>query len=125
MKLLQLLLDHSICYWSIAIVVSVFYGIQGILIQRHVVAEEKETRHWEVWEPWLIQYPEYFLHNLSCSLAGFISLYVLSDIAVKVSPIDKISGGTGTVIVFLSLVAILGISGKLSYVLIHSRFLGK
>jgi hypothetical protein len=125
MEPFTLLLNHSCIYWIFAVAISLVFAVQGALIQRHEVEKENryEIKRWKRWEPWLIHYPEYFLYNLVCSLAGFGAFYVESRILVSLPDLSNISGGTATFLVFLSLMSILGISGKLSYILLHARFL--
>jgi hypothetical protein len=43
---------------------------------------------------------------------------------VSISDFSSISGGTATLIVFLSLIAILGIAGKLSFIFYHGKIFG-
>lgn len=133
MKFLSFPETYSCFYWSIALFLSLFYGLQGILIKLHETHNENvdlkkyERKEWSLLERIIIQCSEYFLFNFVCSMAGFVALYVECKIILSINGFEgltKIGSGTSVFLIFLSLIAILGISGKLSFIFFHGKIFG-
>lgn len=105
----------------IAIVVSIYHGYRGYVLQRVTVQiqEDEAKKGAKVWawtrtEIFVVRYLYDSLFYFFCSLIGFISLWVaIIIITSKDTSVQNISGGASALFVFLIIVAILGISGQL------------
>lgn len=118
-------------FWLAAFVVSTFYGYQGFRIKLHethnenIDLKEKKREEWGCCDRILIQCSEYFIFNFICGLSGFAAFYVECKIWLQLSSdLTKINGGLATLLVFLTLLAILGIAGKLSFIFFHGKIFG-
>lgn len=121
-------------YWIFAVLASGFYGYRGILYWQHHVGienarlkEEKlrdaEKLVWTRCQRIVVHYIQDFIYNFVCSLSGFIALYFEIEIikSLKGAYLD-ISAGTAATLAFLSLIAIIGISGALPRILWRKGF---
>ncbi len=116
-------------YWLIAVGLSLYYGIRGMLIKnRHVINENIQLEKgqppltpWTKKEKVLVHFIQDFIFNAFCSMAGFVSLWILAHVFPSVDSSSKIDAGLAVLIVFLALLAITGIGGILPYVIVHGK----
>lgn len=132
MSPLMIPITHPGFYWGLAFVASVYYGTRGVLIQRHQATNENirlenrepEEKPWTSFEITWVHCIQDFIYNATCSLAGFAALYVECKVFESIrttGTLSNIPGGTVVLIGFLSLIAILGISGQLPFILYHGK----
>lgn len=114
--------NHLNWYIFIAIVTSLYYGSRGPLIQNHNQKGRDKKKNWSGFGLVYVLCIQDFFFNFVCSLAGFISLYLLCVMVPSLGDISKIAAGTGILMVFLALIAISGISGQLPSMLARGRF---
>ena len=117
-------------YIILASLLSIYYGIRGIFMQRihsdqlNIEIEKDKGRKWKKREIIFVRYIQDFIFNFVCSIAGFFALFLEYKIFLKIENIAAIDTGTSLLLVFLSLLAIAGISGQLPFLLLHGRFPG-
>src|SRR6266852_4953227 len=106
-------------YWSIASVLSVYYGVRAVFIQRRLVGDENAEREkrglvpWSLRETIFIHRVQSFVYNFVGAMIGFVSLHLEYGIILSISDLANIQSGTALLLSFLSLTAIVGISGQL------------
>ena len=117
-------------YWSIASVLSVYYGVRAIFIQRRLVGDENAEREkrglvpWSLRETIFIHRVQSFVYNFVGAMIGFVSLHLEYGIILSISDLANIQSGTALLLSFLSLIAIVGISGQLPEILLHGKLFG-
>jgi len=105
----------------IAIIVSIYHGYRGYVLQRITVKIQKnEAKREENSWPWtkteifFVRYIYDALFYFFCSFLGFIALWIaIMIINAHASSVQNISGGASALFVFFIIVAILGLSGQL------------
>jgi magnesium-transporting ATPase (P-type) len=103
--------SHPSLYWSLALLVSAYYGFRGFVYQTVDMRESwKKAPNWKKVVVWYIQDT---IYNFVCSMAGFIALFALYRAQASINNWHDIQIGTATYFAFLSLIALLGITGVL------------
>ena len=133
MNPLNLPFSYPILFWSVGIILSIYYGIRGILIQKHNIANENilkinhnpKLNAWTLTEQIMVHRIHDFLFNSICSISGFVSYFIICKIILGVPDLSKIDSGTAIVISFLSLVAITGVAGVLPHILYYGKVFSK
>jgi hypothetical protein len=75
---------HPAWFYALALTLSALFGVRGVAIQMHTVANEnrdlkKDGRlEWKRWQRVLVHYFQDFIYNFVGSLAGWVALYLLS-----------------------------------------------
>ena len=127
MNAIHILLNQRSMFWAICFVVSCYYGIRGLLIQRHKISDENIQREKKQLKPWgkieriFVHDIQDIIFNFICSLGGFTSLYLEVKIFSKIADTHSISTGTAIFLIFLSLFAVTGISGTLPQILLYGK----
>ena len=106
-QLLGIPILHKTCFFVLAFVLSILYGIRGIAIEMRTF---KRDDAWKKSELWLVQYSHGFIYNFVGSLAGWIALYILSyQLFTCTGPCHPLGWSD----LGLAVLALLGITGKL------------
>ncbi len=130
MQLLTFPLEHPYAFWGVGIIVSLYYGVRAIFIQRHGVANEnidelkKGHLAWTLSEQIIVHRIHDFIFNLAGGLAGFAALYASCKVFNGITDFAAIDGGSAATLVFLVAVAITGATGMLPMLLVHGRLFG-
>jgi len=127
MKIFYIPLYHPFSYWLIAVIVSVYHGIRGYLIQRIYTGRLNGLPTERTWiEKIFIYYIYGWISHFICSLLGFTALYAVCEIFNTIGDPSKIGTGTAIILSFLSLFALSGIVGMLQGLLywLWDRWLG-
>ena len=104
-------INHAGFYWTIALLVSCYYAFRGYVYQTvDMRSSWKDAPAWKKVIVWYIQDP---IYNFVCSMTGFISLFALCRTQATINDWHNIQIGTATCFVFLTLIALLGITGVL------------
>ena len=124
---------HEAWFYAVAVLLSVVFGIRGIVIKKHEVdnenldLKEKKRVEWTHRQRIVVHYFQDFIYNLVGSLTGWMAFYVLSyrlflDAGPGVPPFPEwfilsrpnteILGGFDLALV---VGAFLGIAGKLAH----------
>jgi len=112
MNLFNIPLSNPLLYLLIAVIVSVYHGIRGYLIQRLSIDRlnglpTERTRTEKI----IVYFTYGFVSHFVLSLLGFASLYAVCEIMNTIPDLSKIETGTAIFLCFLSLVALAGIAG--------------
>ena len=109
-------------FWIVALLMSTLYGIRGILWQhyRENIPTDMKPSH-----KIMLYYGHDFVYNFICSLAGFAALRLEANILKSIVNVSDIGVGIAGFLAFLSLVAILGISGVLPRFFYKGALIGK
>ena len=114
-------LEHDCLFWSVALIVSIFYGIRGAVFCS--VYRQKDMKDWKKWQKAVVWYVQDSIYNFVCGLAGFLSLRLLVPVWVSISKdFSNVSAGSAILLSLLSVTAILGISGTLPRILSRYGF---
>lgn len=104
----------------VVFIVSLYHGYRGYVIQRVTVQTQKNDLQkgngwsWTQTEIVIVRYLYDAFFYFFCSLIGFMALWVaIKVIGAQSLSIQNYSGGGSALLVFLIIVAILGISGQL------------
>ena len=99
---------HPYRFWWFAIVISGYYGVRGIVIQKHHTENEnrklkvKKLKEWTQRERWFVHYIQDFIYNFVCSIAGFLALSLDIKFINSLTSLATIEAGTGILIAFLN-----------------------
>ena len=116
--------------WAIAVMVSVYYGVRGIVIEvRDAKVEDAELVKqgklpWCLWQRVFVHYVHTFILNTFCCLAGFLAMSVAGQVYEQAGSVRQLESGTAILLGFLALVAITGITGILPEILYRGRLFG-
>jgi hypothetical protein len=102
-------LNNPCLFWSSALIASLYYGVRGVLYQRYWVKSPDVNCATKT----LVQYIQDFIYNFLGSMAGFGALILDYRIYRSIADLSKIETGTGFLMSFLTLLAIIGMSGAL------------
>lgn len=124
-------------FWFILIglAVSLYHGYRGYILQRVTVqhqkseakknaAQETETEpnwFWSDTETVVVRYIYDALFYFFCSVIGFVALWAATKVFDALPSVHNVSGGTGALLVFLVILALLGISGQLPQLIQHGK----
>lgn len=117
-------------YWLLACVVSLYYAIRAIVIQRHHVHDENRQREEEKKLPWssreiiFVHMIQDSIYNFVGAMAGFVALYLEYKILMSIRDLTKIDAGTAILLGFFPLLAVVGIGGQLPWILLHGKLFG-
>ena len=123
-------LDYPNCFCLIGTLFTLYYGVRAVVNQHHKVGDENIQRkkqglvEWTKLEKLVVHYIQDAIFNMTCCLAGFAALYVEVKIFDGIPNFTEINTGTAIVLGFLSLVAVLGISGALPFTLLMGKIFG-
>ncbi len=119
--MLSIIAAHTCVFWTIAIVMSTYYGVRGVVIEMRATGDG-------VWPPgWqkvFVHYAHTFILNTFGSFAGFVALLLASHVYEQLSPPRQLETGTAILLGFLALVAITGMTGILPEMLYRGRLFG-
>lgn len=122
-------------FFLVALVVSAYQSYRGFLFQmiftkpmankqnKRSKSEEKTSEHvWTHSETVILRCVADALLYLITTFSGFLAIYGANNILSRVGDIRNISGGTASVVIFMLLYGILGISGQLPHLLQQGKF---
>ncbi|HBU68992.1 MAG TPA: hypothetical protein DEE98_01265 [Elusimicrobia bacterium] len=103
-------------FWIIALIVVLYFTIRGYLWQtiyedRNVTLDENTKEAISKFKRIYVFRIQDALYNGICSFSGFVALYTEAKIIIKIIDYSRISLGTTTFLIFLTLISICGISG--------------
>ena len=130
---MQFLADMPWWFVVMASLVSAYQAFRGFRFQM-IYTEPKTTKRnskrtgktegyqWTTSQTVILRSIADALLYLITTFSGFLAIYGAIKILSKVSDIHNISGGTASVIIFMLLYGILGISGQLPHLLQQGKF---
>ena len=114
-------LDIPIWYIIIALLLSIFQGIRGIV--EHNRNYKDRDQQWNTIEKLFILFIHDFLFRFICSCIGFVSLYLIYHILTSdQTQLQDLSIGTAVLLVFLLIVGIIGAGGQLHYIILTGKW---
>jgi hypothetical protein len=128
------LFERPACWYvSLAIVVSVYQAIRGIVFQtQYAEAQKKAQKHDDAStfalgaqssaQIFLLRALSDGVLYLISTLAGFESLLLAYRILNRAPSLEAISGGAGAAFVFLALFGVLGATGQLPHLLQQGKW---
>ena len=125
--LLKLSLSYPMIFCLLALMVSTYQGVRGILIQRHNIQNDNILKRNQSLALWTLSETIYvhrihdFLFNFVCTMAGFVAWHVETLFLNRIADWSTIGAGTGIFLVFLSLVALAGVAGVLPPILLFGN----
>ena len=118
-----------IWYILIGIIWSSYQGFRGTVEHRlyHEMQnqnnsqniQKKEKKDWKNWEKWVVLYIHDFVFRFVCTVAGFISIYLAYHMIFNKD--CGSSSASEVLIVFLSIIGIIGVGGQLHYVILLGK----
>jgi hypothetical protein len=127
--MLSSILSEMPCWYvGLAVVASLYYGARGVLGQRiaaQLLNEElkaQKKRIWTAWEIVLVRYVQDFIFHFVCSVAGFLSLFIVVATLQCLQSIIELQAGASVILVFCFLLGLVGVCGQLPYLLLEGRF---
>ena len=101
-------------YVLLAVGLSFYYGVRGVVGQR-IAAEqldrtlaETKGRRWKTWEVVLVRYVQDFLFHVVCAIAGFLALFLAVVALQEAKSFADIQSGAAVLIVFCFLLGLVG-----------------
>jgi hypothetical protein len=114
---LKCFLTHPCLFWLVALVSSSIHGVIGYFYQKNqVILVNEKFKDLKDTDRWWGFYIHDIIFNSVCNFSGFVALYFVYQI-YNPNNLSNISGGTSAILVFLSIIALSGISGCLPSVL--------
>lgn len=123
-------MDIPCWFLVVGLIVSVYHGYRGYVLQRWTAQSHKHdveqkaakdvtTFKWFMSssETIAVRYVYDALFYFFCSIAGFIALWLAIYVFNELPNICYIPGGTGALLVFLTVLGLLGVSGQLPYII--------
>jgi hypothetical protein len=107
------------CFWLVAVVLSVYYGVRGTII-----AVKKKYEGWSLWQKVFAQYIYAFIFNFLGGLVGFVGISLACQVYEQAGSPHQFESGTAILLGFLGLVGIAGITGTLPEMLYLGRLFG-
>jgi hypothetical protein len=115
-KPLLLPVRHPSLFWTLGLIVSIYYGWRGLRIQL-----KQKTQSWgKIDAIWVHGLQDSIFHFVS-AMAGLAALYIECKIFLALPTMASIGLGTAVTLAFLSLLAVVGISGMLPSLLIKGK----
>lgn len=112
---------HIPCWYVIiAILWSSYQGVRGVM--EHNVHYNESNRVWSNLEKWIILFVHDFAFRFICTITGFIALFLIINLYGDKEILQNLSSGAAVFLVFLSVVAIMGIGGQLHYILLMGKW---
>ena len=117
-------------FWMTATLVSIYYGIRGVMIAVRAGRDEDVQRRrdsrepWPLWQRVVVHYVHAFVLNAVGSLTGFVALFLATDVYRHLGSPPKMEAGTSVLLVFLGLLSVTGISGILPELLYRGGVFG-
>jgi len=123
-------MDISCLFIVIGLVISVYHGYRGYVLQGWTAQTQKHDKEQQAikerttfkWfmsrrETIEVRYAYDALFYFFCSIAGFAALWLAKSIFNALPNINDIPGGTGALLVFLVVLGLLGVIGQLPYLI--------
>ena len=123
-------MDISCLFIVIGLVISVYHGYRGYVLQGWTAQTQKHDKEQQAikerttfkWfmsrrETIEVRYAYDALFYFFCSIAGFAALWLAKSIFNAPPNINDIPGGTGALLVFLVVLGLLGVIGQLPYLI--------
>jgi len=122
--------DIPCLFIVIGLVISVYHGYRGYVLQRWTAQTQKHDKEQQAikestmfkWfmsrrETIVVRYAYDALFYFFCSIAGFAALWLAKSIFNALPNIYDVPGGTGALLVFLVVLGLLGVIGQLPYLI--------
>lgn len=129
-NLMTVFTDVPCLFVIVGLVVSAYHGYRGYVLQRWTAQTQKHDQEQKAakdsttfkWfmspgETIAVRYVYDALFYFFCSIVGFSALWLATSVFNALPNIHDIPGGTGALLVFLVVLGLLGIGGKLPYVI--------
>lgn len=110
--------DVPCWYLIFSILVSGYQAYRGFMFQLILADKEKWTMPQRVI---LLCFSDTIFY-LFCTIAGFVSFFVVYRIFLKVSVLSQLQVGSALLLIFLILFGILGVTGQLPHLLQQGKF---
>jgi len=105
-----------------------YYGARGVVGQRiaaQLLNDELKSQNKRVWKGWeivLVRYVQDFIFHFVCSVAGFVSLFIVVVTLQGSQSIADLQAGASVLLVFCFLLGLVGVCGQLPHLLLEGRF---
>jgi hypothetical protein len=101
-------------FWTVSIALSSYYAYRGWLYERYdPYVKPQDNQKMSKWDRRFLLNIHGSIYNFIASMAGFFALKQTEEILRSIGNLHDIGIGTAALVSFLTLVAILGISGVL------------
>lgn len=107
-------IHHARMYWELAALTGLYYAYRGWRIQLR-----EKSKDWGMKDVVLVHGLQDGIFHFVCALAGYAALYVECKMLIFLPAGTPMSLGSAAALVFLSVLAILGIGGAIPSILIQ------
>ena len=80
------------------------------------------AKEWKRWERIVVLYIHDFWFRSVCTMAGFVSLYMVVTLFDEISPDSEFSTGDALLMLLLFLVGVIGVGGQLHRVILLGKW---
>ena len=124
MFILEIINKIPLWYWILALSISTYYGIRGIMEFRILYKQWPSyvNRESSLIERIMILYIQDFLFKFITTMSGFMALFVACYIFPSTTEIKEIGSGNALVLIFLFIWGIIGIGGYLTHLIATGKF---
>ncbi len=116
-------IKFTLLYIIVAIVWSSFQGYRGIIEQNRAYKDRPEkSPTWSINEKCIILFIHDFAFRFICTISGFAALYLIYITYGNLTLLRDLTSGLAILMVFLSIIGLIGIGGQLHHIIIGNKW---
>ena len=120
MSIPDVIMEMPWWYIVMLILLSLYYAIRGILEQQYIITRNNKELNYA--QRLIISYIQEFLFKFIITTSGFLALFVANHIFLSLESFTDIGLGTATLLIFLIVWGVTGMSGYLTFLIVRGKF---